>query len=283
MTDVVERTELITLGPAEALARLLGVAVPDLAAGDTLPLPWHWVYLLDKLPQADLGVDGHPVRGSLPAPPRPGVRRMFAGGEIRSYAPLRCGELATRRTRVLDSQQKEGRTGTLTFVTVGHEVSQHGRLVIAEQQSIVYRELASPPAAPNLADAPQDSEPTAEDADWTIDVTPTLLFRFSALTYNAHRIHYDRDYAQTVEGYPGLVTHGPLQVLAVTEALRARGLTVAETGGCVYRLVAPLFDHEGVVVRLGHDEDGHHGTVSSFSGRVTARVSLTPPPPAARS
>ena len=252
--------ELIQRGPAEALAGLLGVPVPE----RELPLCWHWVYLLDRPAQADLGRDGHPVRNHVPAPPEPGRRRMWAGGRVRSVAPLRFDEPATRRAAIVGTEDKQGRSGRLTFVTVGHQVFQRGELVVDERQDLVYRD---PPAAPLAPDA--EGEAALEDGDWSIDVTPPLLFRFSALTYNGHRIHYDRDYARDVEGYPGLVTHGPLQALAMAEALRACD---AVGHDFAYRLVAPLFDHQGLVVRASASGDA---AVFDRRGRQTARATLS--------
>src|SRR3954447_23161512 len=136
-------TELIQRGPAQALAGLLGVPMPE----DRLPLFWHWVYLLDRPAQADLGRDGHPDADHVP----PGRRRMFAGGSVRSVAPLRFDEPATRRTEVLASTDKQGRSGPLTFVTVGHQVFQRDELVVDERQEVVYREpgaTETPPDAP---------------------------------------------------------------------------------------------------------------------------------------
>jgi 3-methylfumaryl-CoA hydratase len=208
--------------PARALGALLGVPVPDLARGEGLPLLWHWAYLLDRPAQAELGPDGHPLRGTIAAFPGQGRRRMWAGGRVRASGPLRCGELASKRSRVLSVQEKQGRSGPLTFIAVEHRILQRDRIVVDEQQDIVYREAASP-AGQGPAPAPEGPAVRPADGAWVIEVTPTLLFRFSALTYNAHRIHYDRDYARDVEGYPGLLTHGPLQALAMAEAARAMG------------------------------------------------------------
>lgn len=244
-----ERTEFLVPGPAEALAGLLDVPLPDVER-EGLPLLWHWLYLLERPAQADLGPDGHPSRG-VPA----GRRRMWAGGRVRTHGVLRCGEPATKHTEVLSVQEKQGRSGPLTFVAVGHQVVQHGRVLIDEIQDIVYRK---PGVTPPTEDGPVVPMAAGE---WAIDVSPTLLFRFSALTYNAHLIHYDRDYARA-EGYPGLVTHGPLQALAMAEAARARG----RTGDFDYRLVAPLFDHQGMVVRA----DGATTGVRDRYGRQTA-------------
>ena len=241
-----ERTEIPQPEPAFALADLLGVPAPDLAGGAGLPPLWHWVYLLERPALADLGPDGHPVRGTLPAPPGPGRRRMWAGGRVAVTGPLRCGEPATKRTRVLAVTEKHGRSGHLTFVTVGVQVLQRGAVVVAEEQDIVYRDAAgaADPADPAAPVVP------AGQGEREIGISPALLFRFSALTYNAHRIHYDRDYCRDVEGYPGLLTHGPLQALAMAEAARAAGGTGGRTGNAsfAYRLVSPLFDDQGLIV-----------------------------------
>jgi 3-methylfumaryl-CoA hydratase len=277
MTELVERSEFLAPGPARALGGLLGVPVPDLENGAGLPLLWHWVYLLDRPAQADLGPDGHPERGTVPAPPGPGLRRMWAGGSVRLRGTLRCGETAARRTRVLSVQEKRGRSGPLTFVTVGHQVVQRGLVRIEERQDLVYRvpaAVSGPPAAepPTGADGP--ALPPG-DGERAIEVTPTLLFRFSALTYNAHRIHYDRQYARDTEGYPGLLTHGPLQALAMAEAARAAGYP-GGPGDVVfdYRLISPLFDHQGLVARASPGPAGVDAAVRDSHGRQTATGTL---------
>jgi 3-methylfumaryl-CoA hydratase len=175
-------SELLLPGPAVALGALLDVPVPDLER-DGLPLLWHWFYLLDRPAQSDLGLDGHPVRNTIATPPGPGRRRMWAGGRVRARGALRCGEIATRRSSVLSTQDKEGRSGLLTFVVVRHEIWQRDELVVEEEQDIVYRAAGVTPRFDST-----DEIPAAED-EWAIDVSPTLLFRFSALTYNAHRIY----------------------------------------------------------------------------------------------
>jgi 3-methylfumaryl-CoA hydratase len=252
------------------------VPVPDLGAG--LPPLWHWVYLLDRPALADLGQDGHPVRGTLPAPPGPGRRRMWAGGRVSTRGPLRCGEPATKRTRVLSVTEKNGRSGRLTFVTVGVQVRQRGALVVDEEQDIVYRDAAGPatePAGSPAAVAPAVPAPVvpAGQGEREIGISPVVLFRFSALTYNAHRIHYDRDYCRDVEGYPGLLTHGPLQALAMAEAARAVSGTAGGTGDAsfAYRLVSPLFDDQGLVVGAVPGPDGTTVTAARDRyGRQTA-------------
>jgi 3-methylfumaryl-CoA hydratase len=275
VTDVIERTELLLPEPACALAGLLGVPVPDLAEG--LPLLWHWIYLLDRPAQADLGPDGHPVRGTLPAPPGRGRRRMWAGGRVSSSGPLRCGAPATKRSSVLSVTEKQGRTGHLTFVTVGHQITQDGQLVVDERQDIVYRDAvaATEPGAGSREPADEGAVVPvvpAGDGEWEIETSPTLLFRFSALTYNAHRIHYDRDFTRDVEGYPGLLTHGPLQALAMAEAARARGVTGDAT--FEYRLLSPLFDFQGLVVAAVPGKDETTTYARDRHGRQTATGTL---------
>jgi 3-methylfumaryl-CoA hydratase len=254
---VIERSEWLVPGPAEALAGLLDVPLPDLDA-DGLPPLWHWVYLLERPPQAILGEDGHPATGGIPSPPAPGLRRMFAGGRVTTHGPLRVGRPATRRSAVVSETAKQGRAGRLTFVTVSHEISQDGRVVVAEEQDIVYRE---PVDQPLPVKAPEDQE----TGGWEITVDPVLLFRFSALTYNGHRIHYDRGYARA-EGYPGLVVHGPLQALAMAEAARRHEPTTR----FAYRLVSPLFDDQGMVVRATRDGEEIRTAVHDRAGRTTA-------------
>jgi len=281
VTEVIERTEMLQPEPARALGALLGVPVPDLEHGAGLPLLWHWIYLIDRPAQADLGLDGHPVRGTLPAPPGPGRRRMWAGGRVRTRGRLRAGSPATKRTSVLSVTEKQGRSGHLTFVTVGHQIAQDGQLVIDEEQDIVYREAVVVPAPAPAADAAFAEEPAGEpprvppgDGEWEIDVSPTLLFRFSALTYNAHRIHYDRDYCRNVEGYPGLLTHGPLQALAMAEAARAAGHGDGDPT-FEYRLVSPLFDYQGLVVGAAPGQAGAITSARDRYGRQTAAGTLT--------
>lgn len=267
-----ERTEILTPGPAEGLAGLLGVDLPDLATAG-LPALWHWIYLLDRPRQADLGPDGHPVRGVVPVPPGPGLRRMWASGRVRTLAPLVVGSDATRTSVVARTQEKVGRSGAMTFVTVRHTVAQGAVVVVEEDQHIVYRQPPEKVAAAAADDTPAEVPVVA--GEWPIEVTPTLLARYSALTYNGHRIHYDRDFARDVEGYPGLLVHGPLQAVAMAEAARRL------LGGAVvpldfdYRLVAPLFDHQGMIVVARGEGDAIVTVVRDRWGRHTAEGRLT--------
>jgi len=193
---------------------------------------------------------------------------MWAGGRVRTSGPLRCGEPAAKRSRVLCVRDKRGRSGPLTFITVEHQVLQRDRVMVDEQQDIVYREAVSP-TGQAVAPSGEGTAISPADGEWAIEVSPTLLFRFSALTYNAHRIHYDRHYACDVEGYPGLVTHGPLQALAMAEAAR----TATRRGADMYfeyRLTSPLFDHQGMVVSASRDQHATVTAVRDIHGRQTA-------------
>ncbi len=232
-TDTVE--DHIGLFPAQALAATLDDATA-FEPGAPLPPVWHWFYFLPKAPQSKLGPDGHPERGGF-MPPIELPRRMFAGARMRFHQPLVIGQPARRDAEILKVSQKTGRTGTLAFVTVGYKIHQDGALCIEEEQDIVYREPGAPVPAPEVVEL---LPPPA--GAWTRTVTPDprLLFRFSALTFNAHRIHYDRPYATGEEGYPGLVVHGPLTAILLMELVRHNAGRPAT--GFSFRGQAPLFD-----------------------------------------
>lgn len=255
--------ELITPQPAEALAHLIDIEAPT----DALPPLWHWVHLLERRPHRDLGPDGHPTSG-VPAPPGPGRRRMFAGGEVRTYALLRFGVEATRSTRVVDTVEKQGSTGPLTFVTVRNEISQQGEVCVVDDHHIVYRTADSgtlPPAA---------GEPLPErEARLDLAVDEALLFRFSALTYNAHRIHYDHQWVRH-EGYDGLVVHGPLQALMMGELQRRAGAGLV--GATFrYRLRAPMTGPQTLSVLAADDGLAAGAEVRAEAGVLTAVSTLS--------
>jgi 3-methylfumaryl-CoA hydratase len=216
--------------------------------GDNLPPLWHWINFWAVAPQAQLGDDGHPLRGGF-LPPVPLPRRMWAGGRLQFLAPVPVGAPLTRLSTILDVTSKQGASGALAFVTVRHEISHAGQLAITEEHDIVYRDL--PTAA--SASAPQANatpgKPAPADARWrhTVRPDPVLLFRYSALTFNGHRIHYDRSYVTGVEGYPGLVVHGPLIATLLLEALR-REMPAAQVRAFSFRAVSPLFDTEAFTV-----------------------------------
>lgn len=256
------RTELVTPEPAEALAGLLGVQPPE----RELPPAWHWVYLLERRPGADLGPDGHPTSG-IPAPPGPGRLRMFAGGRISEHVPLRFGAVATRTSQVVSSTEKQGRSGPLTFVTVRHTIEQDGRVALVDENDIVYRA----PGTTLGTESPAVAPPVTPEC-LQLQVDNVLLFRFSALTYNGHRIHYDLAYAAE-EGYPGLVVHGPLQALLLREQMRRAG--APSTGSQFsYRLVSPVFGNPLLTIRPSPAATGWASLVEAPAGRVTATGSL---------
>jgi 3-methylfumaryl-CoA hydratase len=225
----------LCLAPAQAAAAMLDDTSTPFANGYPLPPLWHWFYFLPRSPQALLDVDGHPRRGGF-MPPIPYPRRMFAGARMRFHAPLLIGQPARREALIRDVRLKSGRSGALAFVSVVCRFYQDGRLCIEEEQDIVYREPGPAVACPAVLDWP----PLPEGAIARVVVAdPKLLFRFSALTFNAHRIHYDRPYAVGEEGYPGLVVHGPLTAVLLMELVRQQG---AQPLGFSFRGLAPLFD-----------------------------------------
>jgi 3-methylfumaryl-CoA hydratase len=226
----------IALAPSMAAAATLDDTESRLESGVPLPPLWQWFYFLPRPPQAQLSADGHPERGGF-MPPITLPRRMFAGSRMHFHRPLVIGHAAERRGIIRNVSEKDGRSGRLAFVTVGYEFHQDGTLCIEEEQDIVYRESGGPMPAP----APEPLPPLPEGS-WSAMVTPTptLLFRFSALTFNAHRIHYDRPYAMDVEGYPGLVVHGPLTAVMLMELVRRH--TSQNVRRFEFRGVAPLFD-----------------------------------------
>ena len=200
-----DASDHVSLERVRALQATLERPEEPLGEGDALPPLWHWLFFWGIAPRSGLGRDGHPALGGF-LPPLGPARRMWAGSRVRFHQPLRIGEPIARRSTIADIRLKNGRSGQLAFVTVRHEISGGKGLAIADEHEIVYRSGAGAPAPERPAEpAPGDpafSEPQLAD--------PVLLFRYSALTFNGHRIHYDRPYAIEVEGYRGLVVHGPL-------------------------------------------------------------------------
>lgn len=264
--DKIERTEVIAAEPAESLAAMLDIDMPH-AAGDSLAPLWHWTYLLERSPERDLGEDGHPVVG-IPAPPGEGRRRMFAGGRVTTLGRLKIGTPATKVTSIAKSVDKEGRTGLLTFTTVLQEIFQDGELVVREEQDIVYR-------APGSNALPPPPEPLAPPAGPTLALSADerLLFRFSALTHNTHRIHYDLDWCLK-EGYDGLVIHGPLLAFMMGEHQRRQGIDL--TGKTFsYRLISPMTKPQTFSIVPGQDGLEKGAEARSATGAVCAVSTLT--------
>lgn len=247
--DWIGSTERVadTLDPVHAarIAATLGEPAP--AAGEALPPLWQWAYFIKAVESDGLGNDGHPARGGF-LPPANDRNRMWAGGRVEFREPLRVGVPAERVSTVADVKEKTGRTGSLLFVTVRHEYHQEGRVAIQEEQDIVYRQ----PTPPKL----EGSEP-APQAQWsdTIEPSAVLLFRYSAVTFNGHRIHYDHPYVTGTEGYPGLVVHGPLIATSMVAAFR-RAQPRARLSHLSYRGLRPLispapFQAAGAIVEPG--------------------------------
>lgn len=252
-------TDIAGPAPARGLSATLDRADFDWTEGDALPLAWQWIYLHTIIRQSELGPDGHPRRGGF-LPPVPLPRRMIAGGNMRLIDPVRIGDRLTRESEIADVAIKQGRTGPLVFTTVRHAIASERGPALEEEQTIVYRD-APPAGAPPLSgdQAAKRTAPGAEagDAPWwrTITPDPVLLFRFSALTFNGHRIHYDYPYATETESYPGLIFHGPLTAVLLLDLCRefAPERTVTRFD---YRAVAPLFETESFTILGRPAEDG---------------------------
>ena len=241
--------DLIDPRTAAALAATLDHAVAP-GPGIALPPLWHWTYFWSVAAQSRLDADGHPERGGF-LPPIALPRRMWAGGRFRFQQPLTIGAQASRTSRILSVSSKSGKSGDLAFVTVQHDIACEGTACFSEEHDIVYRNMPPPGS---VAPAPP-AAPT--DAAWeqTITPDPVLLFRYSALTFNGHRIHYDRSYVTGVEGYPGLIVHGPLIATLLVELLR-KHLPQAQLASFAFRAVSPLFDTAPFMVCGAPDADG---------------------------
>ena len=241
------------------------------ADGDALPALWHWLFFLDWPKGSELGADGHPRDGVF-LPPIPNRRRMFAGARLTIGAPLVIGEAATRHAQVMKTSVKHGRSGDLLFVTVRSQYRQRDREVLVEEQDLVYRSddgSATPFARPSEPLGPQTTPWVSHP-----HVDSPVLFRFSALTANAHRIHYDEPYATGVEGYPGLVVHGPLLAVYLAELARRNGPTTG-LSGFEFQLRRPVFVGDQFRVQGTPADDGQSASLAVVSGAATDHVTAT--------
>ena len=230
--------DVISRAPVIALTATLDHPAAPVAAGDVLPPLWHWLYFLPMHRQSEIGPDGHARRGGF-MPPVPLPRRMWAGSQFEFRSPILVGDAVARTSTIEGVSTKDGRTGRLVFVKVRHDLRCNGAAepALVEFHDIVYRDAQQPG---DVAPPPQKA---SDSAPWQRDILPddVLLFRYSALTFNGHRIHYDRKYATEVEGYPGLIVHGPLIATLLMDLLR-RQMPDAQVASFRFKAVRPTFD-----------------------------------------
>ncbi len=261
--------DIVSANAVAGLSATLDRDDPAPRDGDPLPPMWHWVLFAPTVRRSELGPDGHPARGGF-LPPITLPRRMFAGARYRFHQPLRVGEAARRETEITDIAHKDGTSGELIFVKLKHMIHGENGLAIEEEHDVVYRDVSAPSQSP----AGQAAEPI--EAEWrdSFIPDPVLLFRYSALTFNGHRIHYDRTYATQEEGYPGLVVHGPLIATALCEMVR-RETSERPVSGFYFRAKRALFDLHPFETIGGMTDEGaglwlkaldHEGAVAMEAG-----------------
>lgn len=236
--------DIIDLNRAQAMNATLNVSADTIQHGTALPHLWHWLYFWELMQHEGLSNDGHAKRGGF-LPPIQLPRRMWAGGQLEFLHPLNIGANAERQSKIENIENKEGKSGKLSFVTVAHEIVSEGKCCIREKQTIVYREAAKPSETSSGRQKQITPPPTAPIADFSREIKPDplLLFRYSALTFNAHRIHYDRGYVTEDEGYPGLLVHGPLLATLLIQ-LAGEQFPERRIVGFNFRAVGPTFDFE---------------------------------------
>lgn len=253
-----------TINPRQTrqMAATLGNDSLRLDVGDPLPPLWHWMGWQTETPMAGLGPDGHPTRGGF-LPPIPLERRMWAGGRLQFHSPLIIGEPLQRRSEILKVAQKTGAAGEMVFVTVGHHIHGPNGLAVTEEQDIVYMAMpdrfTAPPAV-IAGDTPAWEDPVSMDT--------ARLFRFSALTFNAHRIHFDLPYAQNIEKYPGLVVHGPMQAMLLMAAAQDH-LAGANPASFTFRGIRPLFHFDALRLMGSAVADNKQSLATVIGGNIT--------------
>jgi 3-methylfumaryl-CoA hydratase len=260
-----EASDIVTAQLVKGLRATLFMEIGAPKLGDAAPWTVHWCLGQPVFPMSELGPDGHPTRGGF-LPPVPLPRRMWAGGELEFFEPLRVGDEMTRSSRISDVTMKTGSTGTLCFVSVEHLIKTPRGTAIRERHDIVYRDISSTqapaPAKPSAPPAAQHRESHMADS--------VLLFRYSALTFNGHRIHYDRDYVTKVEGYPGLIFHGPMQAAFLVEfAAKLHGGTAPKK--FTYRGVQPLFEGSEFSVNANDTGNGMDLWTANSDGQPTMK------------
>ena len=260
-----------TLNPAPAAAMAATLDRPCPAVGNSLPPLWHWLYFLPMTPTAELAADGHAGRGEF-LPPINLPRRMWAGSRFQFHQPLLLGEAVRRDSRIANIVSKRGRSGDLAIVTVTHQIYGCQGLAISEEQDIVYRE------APRVGAVQAEPISASAETQWSHPriADPVLLFRYSALTFNAHRIHYDHPYATGVEEYPGLVVHGPLVLTLLLDSLvQEHPAAVIKT--LRMRAMRPLFEGQRFLLQGCLSADKCQATLWSLDdqGAVTMQVDVS--------
>jgi 3-methylfumaryl-CoA hydratase len=266
----ISHQDTVSAAPIAALAATLDRREPFPNTGDPIPHSGHWLYFLEMAPMSDLTPDGHLKRGGF-LPPVPLPRRMWAGGHIEFLQPIRVGDQVTRQSEVVALDAKSGSSGHLVFVKVRHTVSTKSGVAVIEDHDIVYREAAKPgDPAPSGKSAPTE-------AHWQrqINANEAVLFRYSAITFNTHRIHYDIDYCRDVEGYPGLIVHGPLQTTLLLDLCRRQSTRPVRT--LSYRATHPIFHHEQFTVNGNLSADGNTAEVwtANSAGYYAMRGNVT--------
>jgi 3-methylfumaryl-CoA hydratase len=266
-----DASDIVTAQLTKGLRATLFLDIGAPKAGDVAPFTVHWCLAQPVYPMDMLGPDGHPTRGGF-LPPVPLPRRMWAGGEIEFIDPLRVGDEAKRSSRIADVAVKSGSTGTLCFVSVDHTVTTSRGVAIRERQNIVYRDM--PTDGQNAAPAKPPTAPASVKHRQSHMADPVLLFRYSALTFNGHRIHYDRDYVTKVEGYPGLIVHGPMQAALLIE-FAAHLHAGKAPRKFVYRGLQPLFDGAEFSVNANDVEGGMELWTANAAGAPTMKGTAT--------
>ncbi len=266
------RTDLISPVPVAGLSATLDYAASRAAPGEPLPPLWHWLYFLPATAASAIASDGHARRGAF-LPPVPLPRRMWAGSDIRFMAPLYVGDEVERVSLIEDISLKQGRSGQLVFVTLLHRLARDGQLALEERQHLVYREAGSIDAAA----PPAQTAPAPAQWSRVIQPDPVLLFRYSALTFNSHRIHYDLDYATREEGYAGLVVQGPLTATLLMDLLQ-RELPAVQLKAFRFRGNRPLL--AGADLLLQGRRDGERAELwaldASGAPALTASADFAP-------
>jgi 3-methylfumaryl-CoA hydratase len=265
-----QAADIVTAQLVKGLRATLFQEIGEPKPGDAAPFTVHWCLAPQVYPMSELGPDGHPTRGGF-LPPVPLPRRMWAGGELEFFDALRVGDEVTRTSRISDVTMKSGSTGTLCFVSVDHLLTTPRGTAIRERQDIVYRDIPTghAPAPAKPAPAP----PVAKHRESHM-ADPVLLFRYSALTFNGHRIHYDCDYVTKVEGYPGLIFHGPMQAAFIVElAARLHGGTAPKK--LDYRGLQPLFEGSEFSINASDTPAGMELWIANSEGQPTMKGTAT--------